>query len=300
PELSVGVVQPHETPSASVPDPEPGYARAWPPEMELSTELARAGAEVILWPETRYKGYFEVDHVPGAYRRNVSALGLPLIFHDAEQQGRGRDFQEYNASLFLNAEGDLAGRYRKHELVAFGETLPLSRQFPWLVEWTDDFLGEFFANLTPGSERVSFPVGGAYLVPAICYESAFPGHIARSVAAVPDSPLLVVLTNDGWFGDSRQPWQHAGATVLRAVENRISLVHAINNGPSTVVAPSGRILASTPFRQRVGLVAQVPYTPAGEGFRSWFTRWPEWFAVFCSLLLAAFLAVARLRHWAAG
>lgn len=296
PALSVGLVQPNETPSAAVPDPEPGYARAWPPEMELSTGLAAGGAEVIVWPETRYKGYFEVDHLPSAYRRNVTALGVPLVLHDAEQQDEGGDFREYNSSLFLAADGELADVYRKHRLVAFGETLPLSREMPWLVNWAESYLGEFFANLTPGSERVSFPVRDAHLVPAICYESAFPGHVARSVAAAPHSPLLVVLSNNGWFGDSRQPWQHAGATVLRAVENRVSLVHAINNGPSTVVSPSGRVLAATPFRQRTGLVTEVPYTPAGEGFRSWFTHWPEWFPVTGAALLAVATIVVHKRR----
>lgn len=295
PTVAVGLVQSNETPSASVPDPEPGYARAWPPEMELSEELVSAGAEVVLWPETRYKGYFEVGHVPGAYRRNVAALGVPLVFHDAEQQGGGEDFREYNTALFLGADGQLSERYRKHRLVAFGETLPLSREFPWLVSWAERFLGDFFANLTPGSQRVTFPVNGVHLVPAICYESAFPGHIARSVAAAPGSPLLVVLSNNGWFGDSRQPWQHAGATILRVVENRVSLVHVINNGPSTVVSPSGRVLAATAFHERAGLLSQVPHTPAGEGFSSWFIRWPEWFSVVSLVALLLGVVVARVR-----
>lgn len=299
PTLAVGLVQPNEVPSASVPDPEPGYGRAWPPEMEVTEALVSAGAEVVLWPETRYKGYFEVDHVPAAFRRNVSALGVPLVFHDAEQQGRGKDFREYNTALFLGADGELSERYRKHRLVAFGETLPLSREFPWLVNWAERYLGDFFANLTPGSERVTFPVNGVHLVPAICYESAFPGHVARSLAAAPDSPLLVVLSNNGWFGDSRQPWQHAGATVLRAVENRVSLVHVINNGPSTVVSPSGRILAATGFRQRAGLLSQVPHTPADERFSSWFTRWPEWFPVMSLMALLLGVAITRLRRDAA-
>jgi apolipoprotein N-acyltransferase len=296
PTLSVGLVQSNETPSAAVPEPEPGYGRAWPPEMALSERLVSAGAEVLLWPETRYKGYFEVDHVPEAYQRNVAALGVPLVFHDAEQQGRGEGFREYNTALFLGADGELSERYRKHRLVAFGETLPLSREFPWLVGWGERFLGEFFANLVPGSERVTFPVSGVHLVPAICYESAFPGHIARSLAAAPVSPLLVVLSNNGWFGDSRQPWQHAGATILRAVENRVSLVHVINNGPSTVVSPSGRILAATTFRERAGLLSQVPYTPTGEHYSSWFTRWPEWFAVMSLVLLLLGVTVARMRR----
>ena len=295
PLLTVGLVQPNETPSASVPDPEPGYVRAWPPEMDITEALAGAGAKVVLWPETRYKGYFEVDHVPQAYQRTVAALAVPLVFHDAEQQGQGEDFREYNSALFLGADGQLQDRYRKHRLVAFGETLPLSREFPWLVGWAERYLGDFFANLTPGARRVTFPVDGVHLVPAICYESAFPGHIARSVAAAPESPLLVVLSNNGWFGDSRQPWQHAGATVLRAVESRVSLVHAINNGPSTVVSPTGRLLAVAPFRERAGLLSEVPYTPADQRYRSWFTLWPEWLPVAgaAGLLLAVVLVHRR-------
>lgn len=296
PTLSVGMVQSDETPSASLPEPEPGYSRTWPPEMNLSQQLADAGADVIVWPETRYKGYFELDHVTGAFQRNMARLGVPLIFHDAEQEGSGRDFREYNASAFITPDGDLAHVYRKHRLVAFGETLPLSREFPQLVDWTQDYLGDFFANLTPGTERVSFPVDGVQLVPAICYESAFSGHVARSVAAASQSPLLVVQSNNGWFGSSRQPWQHAGATVLRAVENRVGLVHVINNGPSTAVSPAGRILASTPFGERIGLVAKVPY-PANDAWaRPLISLWPEWFAVTIGLLALMLLVLLRRKR----
>ncbi len=294
PTLSVGMVQSNEIPSASVPAPEPGYSRAWPPEMDLSQQLADAGADVIVWPETRYKGYFELDHVAGAFQRNMARLDVPLIFHDAEQEGSGQDFREYNASAFIDS-GNLARVYRKHRLVAFGETLPLSREFPQLTDWTQQYLGDFFANLTPGTERVTFPVDGVQLVPAICYESAFPGHVARSVTVASESPLLVVMSNNGWFGNSRQPWQHAGATVLRAVENRVGLVHVINNGPSTAVSPSGRILASTPFGERIGLIAEVPY-PAGT---TWapplFSHWPEWFAITVGLLALVVLVLLRLK-----
>ncbi|SFR83067.1 apolipoprotein N-acyltransferase [Marinobacter daqiaonensis] len=296
PEFTAGLVQSNETPSAAVPPPEPGFARAWPPEMEISHRLADEGAQVILWPETRYKGYFERDYVRLAYGRNVADLGVPLVFHDAEQQGEGADFREHNTAVLLGSGGQLEERYRKHRLVAFGETLPLSGEFPWLMRWVKRYLGEFFADLTPGEERTHFPVAGVNLVPAICYESAFPGHIARSVAETPSSPILVILSNNGWFGDSRMPWQHAGATVLRAVENRVSLVHVINNGPSMVVSPSGRVLAQTPFRKRTGMLVPVPYTPPGEGFASWFTKWPEWFPVTGLAFLLLALAVARFRR----
>ncbi len=296
PTLAAGLVQPNEIPSAAVPPPAPGYARGWPPEMELSQPLAEAGAEVILWPETRYKGYFESDHIRQAFSRNVALLGVPLVFHDAEKRGNGSDYREHNTAVFLGANGELEGLYRKHQLVAFGETLPLADQFPKLARWAERFLGEFFTSLTPGTERTEFPVGEVNLVPAICYESAFPGHVSRSLTQASVSPLLVVLSNNGWFGESREPWQHAGATVLRAVENRVSLIHVMNNGPSTVVTPSGRIIAATEFGQPAAMLAQVPYTPAGERFSSWFTRWPEWFPVTSGLAFLLLLIGPGMRQ----
>ena len=49
-------------------------------------------------------------------------------------------------------------------------------------------------------------------------------------AATPEVDFLLNLTNDGWFGDNHQQWQHARTAAWRAIENRRPLVRCCNNG----------------------------------------------------------------------
>ena len=51
---------------------------------------------------------------------------------------------------------------------------------------------------------------------------------ARDSAA--DADFLLNLTNDGWFGEGAQQFQHAAHSVFRAVENGLPVVRCTNNG----------------------------------------------------------------------
>ena len=134
------------------------------------------------------------------------------------------------------------------------------------------------------------------LIPAICYEALFPSFIAQSMPQNAAGAVLTVLSNDGWFGQSRQPFQHGAMASLRAVENRLPLVHVINNGPSMVVMPNGRVLAqSQPFVQSA-LLVDMPYSTTSGG--SFFSRHPNVFlyASYAGLFLIFLLALFRKRY----
>jgi hypothetical protein len=130
-------------------------------------------------------------------------------------------------------DGVLQGTYAKRRLVPFGE-----------------------AGVTPGSGSAPIPTRAGSLGIAICYESAF-AEIARE-ATGPGAGPLVFLTNDGWFGRSVGPAQHAAYTPLRAVETGRPVARAANTGVSMIVDPLGRVLARLPLDREGWLVAWVP------------------------------------------
>ena len=78
----------------------------------------------------------------------------------------------------------------------------------------------------------------------------------RSCAAR-GSELLVVVTNDGWFGTSAAPATHAVFSAFRAAENGRYLLRAAATGVSLVCDPQGRILSSIPLNRRELLSAEV-------------------------------------------
>ena len=288
PTRNIGFVQPNETPSVNVPPPAAGYSRAYPPEMEVSEQMAVAQAlDIIIWPETRYKGYFAAPHVQAAFKHHIETMAVPIIFQDLERvQEQGKE-RKYNSAGFINHEGNLDNSYQKIKRVAFGEYAPFVDYSSALKKWLKATLGDFYIDMSKGRGPTTFTTNGLTIVPLICYEVMFSRFVAVASDYDPEGKLLVALSNNGWFGETRQPYQHLNASVLRAVENRLPMVHVVNNGPSAVISPSGRILFQTEYHQGGGFVAAVPY-PEEKPF-SFYRCFPDTFIGGLVALLASIL-----------
>ncbi len=254
--LHVGIVQPNDPPTRGVPPLPPGYSRLSPPELDATRELAAAGAELVVWPEARYKGYHRNPGIRHRYHQTTRELGITLAFQDAEAVDRNGHTHNYNTATVLHPDDTPAGHYRKMGRAPFGEYLPLADTLPWLAPVAEAYFGDFTEALTAGDRPDAIKAGGRRLIPRICYETVFPELIARGVDG--ESGILVVHSMNNWFGETRQPSMHLRASILRAVENRVPMVHAINNGPSALVAPDGGVIAkTTPFATET-LLAGLP------------------------------------------
>jgi apolipoprotein N-acyltransferase len=86
----------------------------------------------------------------------------------------------------------------------------------------------------PGTNRVRTFAGAT---PLICWESLF-GDIAHERLAENPS-LLIIATDDAWFGTTEFPYEHAMAATLRAVETGRWVLRAGATGISGIVAPDG-------------------------------------------------------------
>ncbi len=287
PTQRIGIVQPDDRATINIPPPPRGYSRTHPPEMEMSRALGRDGADLVVWPESRFKGYFRQSGVRSAYARQVAAMGVPLLFHDLERETSEGGDRDYNTAAVLDADGELAGVYRKIKRVAFGEYVPVLSQIGPVRRVVAHYFGDFLREITPGTELSSVAVGDMVLVPRICYESAFPVFIARGFGADGAGRILVFQSMNNWFGETRQPFIHMRQSLLRAVENRVPMVHAINNGPSVVARPDGRIVMRTEAFVRGTFSADMPYSTSVGG--SFFSRYP-WLAL--SMIYLAFVGLA--------
>lgn len=304
----IGIVESNEQPSIPVPQPTPGFSRAYPPEMAITEILAAAGAELVIWPETRFKGYFQQPHVQQAFHQQVAEMGTALILQDVEHQGRGRNLEEFNSAAAINAQGEAAGVYRKIQRVPFSEYNPLdSLALPSLPKMS---FSTFIAKLSAGDKPKRFDLANMSVVPLICYEAMFPRFVARALSTndpASDYPannypaehtrgrILVVQSNDAWFGRTRQPYQHLYSSALRAVENGVPLIHVINNGPSGIVMPNGRFLFhSTAATHASGHMVLMPYSSNSGG--SFFSRNPALFLnTMCMILLGLIIIAVPYR-----
>lgn len=202
-------------------------------------------SDLIVWPETAFPGYIEDEPVMAAQLRNMVRQGRTYVLVGAPAFG---DLEEglkfYNSAILFNPQGEEEKRYNKTHLVPFGEYVPLEPVIGFIRRFVD--IGHF----TAGKEKTLFSIKSRYqtktvnakFAALICYEDIFPGLVREFCLKGAD--FLVNMTNDAWFGKTAAPYQHAQASVFRAVENRVPVVRATNTGLSCFISQTGRITAT--------------------------------------------------------
>jgi len=302
-QLPIGIVQPNEPANIDIPPAKPGYSYAYPLEMAYSEKLVNAGARLIIWPETRFKGYFQHSHVQHAFTQRIAALDTSLIFQDIEKR---RDIDgnilTHNTAILIPPLGeDSPQHYRKQKLIPIGEMIPVVGDKVSAMKYIKPYLGRFFGELSPGESHTIFTKENLKIAPLICYEALFPqlaaaamvtGHHSTDRAtSAPD--LFVILSNNAWFGNTSQTYQHLNASILRSIENRRPIIHAINNGPSAVIMPSGRIGFSSSAHTEGAYISPLPYQTSLP--LSFFSRHPRLFinTVYFALALLALLLLYK-------
>jgi apolipoprotein N-acyltransferase len=218
----------------------------------LTAELREKGADLVVWSETSATFPTHENHAMKStfFRdRFAASLGVPAIF-GAVLIRSGPDRERwFNTAIGTDIKGEVKGRYDKQYLLAFGEYLPFGETFPILHKWSPHS-GQF----SPGTslEPIELEVKGAprKISVLICYEDILPGFTNREVTHA-DPELIVNMTNDAWFGDTLEPWQHLALAKFRAIEHRRYLVRSTNSGVSAVIDPLGGVVdgtTSTPFK----------------------------------------------------
>lgn len=141
----------------------------------------------------------------------------------------------FNCSFLISPNGELISRYRKQQLVVFGEYVPLARWLPFMKYFTP-VQGSYESG--DGPVTFEMPDLRAKTSVLICFEDVFP-HLTRKYVSR-DTDFLVNLTNDGWFGEGAEQWQHAVSGAFRAIENGIPLLRCCNNGLTCWIDSNGR------------------------------------------------------------
>ncbi len=113
----------------------------------------------------------------------------------------------------------------------------------------------------------SIPTRALTIAPLICWESAFADLAYAQLRN--NAQLLVVSTDDAWFGRRRDPYMHAQIAQLRAIESGAYVVRAAATGISGIIAPNGTWLARSALdRQTVDHRTRRPTSAARSLQRS--------------------------------
>ena len=220
-----------------------GQGQKWLPEQRADTlslyqELSRQhwDSQVIIWPETAIPAF--LSEVKASY---LEPLAVEAGRHQVDlvvslPSGEGKEY--FNSVLVL---GEKPALYHKNQLLPFGEYLPLQPVSGWVLEQLEIPLGDF----TAGADRQPLLSAGGYaFTTTICYEDAYGEQVNRQIA---DAAYIVNVTNDAWFGDTSQPYQHMQMAQMRALETGRYLLRATNTGLTGFVGPNGVIRKQAPL-----------------------------------------------------
>ena len=223
----------------------------------LTLRAAEQSPALVVWPESVLPSDPEDDpSVAARVSAIVRRANVWLLAGGPATDARGRPA---NSAYLYAPTGNVVARYDKVQLVPFGEYVPLRGRLPFLERYhvrEQDFVAGV-------SHRV-LQAGTISLGPTICFESTFPDiswELVRKGAQV-----LVMITNDSWFGRTAAAAQHRQIAVLRAVETGRWVLRAASTGISAIITPEGRLVEQAGLYQPAVLAADVPLLtgqPAG-------------------------------------
>ena len=277
--------------------------------LDLSEKAYKQGARLIIWPESALSVYLlsgnyseQVQKIQKfVYMNNIFLMtGMPDVNfyfdlnnapNDAKKLKSGdAAYTSYNSILLFSPITLEVQKYQKNLLVPFGEHVPFVEQFPFLgnlIRWQVGI-----SSWNVGKEQNVFDLSSIKVGGIICIESIYPDYVAKFVQKGAD--FIAVVTNDSWYGYSSGPFQHKEISVLRAIENRRSVVRAANGGISCVIDPFGRTLKKTNLFEKTILVASVPIYSE----KTFYTKYPlliPYFVVLVTLIVLISVLIFSLK-----
>ena len=228
--------------------------------------------DFILWPEGTYPyaiNLFQAEQGKDPVQKWVSIFNTPLVI-SAKGEGLSGDGGYTNSLFTFNKTGRLVqAPYSKTLLIPFGEYTPGRKWFPFV----DRF---FFKNHRAfergtGANKVVY-LNGLNLGFQICYEGLF-DWFTRDMVKQEKVDILVNVSNDAWFGNWQEPWQHLYMTLARAIEVRRPLIRGTNSGFSAVISAKGEISSPRILGENFSGVEEVSFYSSGSEHSSLFVSW---------------------------
>ncbi|HCA43843.1 MAG TPA: apolipoprotein N-acyltransferase [Bacteroidetes bacterium] len=253
--------------------------------------------KLVIMPETAFPFYFRYDFYNEQYllfKNVIDSVGVPLLTGSPDLYVYGKDeetpvdarkfdntdkfYDVFNSALLINPgePKDSITIYNKIKLVAGSERMPYQEKLTFLrdlIKW-----GVGISAFQTGNDTVLFNINNYLFNTAICYESVFPGFISEFVNK--GSEFIVIITNDGWWGELSGTYQHNQYAVFRAIENRRWIARCANTGISCFITPKGEMKNETGINEKIN-ISEVIFPKKDLTF---YTKYGDWFAKICLYL----------------
>lgn len=207
---------------------------------ELSTRKNGFSPKLIVWPETAYPNTFagRESRIDSVFHKITDEMSAEILIggYDQDPTKSPFDFIEtiFNSSILIS-DHRFKTAYHKNILIPFGETLPfgpLNRQIVSIVPAVS-----LFARGS-GTPEMETKEGFRFVTP-ICYEILESNYMRTLLNQYGNNHLIINHTNDSWYGDTAEPYQHLFLSKWRALEFKLPIVRSTNTGISSVIYPDG-------------------------------------------------------------
>lgn len=153
-------------------------------------------------------------------------------------------YDAYNTAIMINSRDSLQ-LYHKSKLTPGVEILPSFKGFNWLEKFAINLGGTVGSLGTDKVRKVYKTVNTVKVSPIICYESVFGEFFAEFVKN--GAEVMIIITNDGWWGNTPGYKQHFSFAHLRAIETRRCIARSANTGISSFIDQRGDDHQSTQY-----------------------------------------------------
>ena len=261
--------------------------------------LKTSHPDLIVWSETSlrlplqyYRPYYERSPIEAPLLKTVRGNRAWWLFGNPYAQDADKGTGWVNATVLMNPQAQIVDYYGKIQQVPFAEYVPF---------WEVPAVKGFFQSVVGlsgswelGRQWTIFkvPVEGkaksmTFATP-ICFEDAFPWLDSAMVRN--GAEVLINLTNDSWSRRDSSQVQHHVAALFRSVENRVPLVRSSNAGVTSIIDPTGRVVAGPlPSFQEGHLIYDLPLSK--NKILTPYTLWGDWLVGVLELLLLCDLVV---------
>jgi len=264
------------------------------PTMEKYLRLTEPlwGNDLIIWPEAAIPRNepLAIDFIAELDERaskSKSALLTGVVNYNYETDTAFNSMLGLGLDTFTQSSQSYRymhdNRFSKHHLLPIGEFVPFEALLRPLAPIFDLPMSSF----TRGDYvQPNLKAKGLHLVPAICFEIAFPSQISANIT--PASDAILTVSNDAWFGDSHGPHQHLQIAQIRAMEFGLPVLRATNTGITAAYNHKGDLLGVLPQFEEGVLQVNVPLVNGSTPYAK-YANTPIYLVMLLALAIAIWL-----------
>ncbi|WP_338815328.1 apolipoprotein N-acyltransferase [Bernardetia sp. Wsw4-3y2] len=204
-------------------------------------DFCRKNNLILISGADTYKFYTENDPVPKTARKS---------------NGGDSYYDMYNSAIqFVPFTQDSVSFYHKSKLVIGAETNPIKMVLP--NQSASLLFVDIMGTLGTQDYRSVFvsPTTEAKVAPVICWEAVY-GEFCTEYTQN-GANVIVVPTNEGWWGNTPAPRQLWALSALRAIETRRSVARAANTGISGFIDQTGKDISRSEYGEQATLKHKV-------------------------------------------